>query len=224
MREAQDSASEPIAYSRVTKGGLPNLKPGTVDHIMKPPRPHRGVGTTQHRPAARPPQWHRARAREAGTTAAMRQHNHRRARTATATPRHRPQPAARRAGRRPAEPVLSLPRPPPGGPRTTASTTERRRPHTHDTKHKRRRMPAPGSANHPNRVPPTHNKAGTPTPSRLHQVQIRQCKNIDRNTKQQLHEHFCWLLPYVTFYFFFCFKSNIFTKRNKNENSRTFYD
>ena len=54
MREAQDSASEPIAYSRVTKGGLPKLKPGTVNHIMKPPRPHRGVGTTQHRPAARP--------------------------------------------------------------------------------------------------------------------------------------------------------------------------
>ena len=224
MREAQDSASEPIAYSRVTKGGLPKLKPGTVDHIMKPPRPHRGVGTTQHRPAARPRNdIARGRARPAqpppldGITSAA---------------RGRP-PPHRDTGRSqpPAAPdadqlsqFSACRAPPPGGPRTTASTTERRRPHTHDTKHKRRRMPPPGSANHPNRVPSTHNKAGTPTPSRLHQVQIRQCKNIDRNTKQQLHEHFCWLLPYVTFYFFFCFKSNIFTKRNKNENSRTFYD
>ena len=60
MREAQDSASEDIPSTRIARGGLPKLKPGTVDHTMKPPQPHRRVGTAQHRQTSRPLQWHTA--------------------------------------------------------------------------------------------------------------------------------------------------------------------
>ena len=189
MREAQDSASEPIAYTRVTKGGLPKLEPGTVDHIMKPPRPHRGVCTTQHLPAARSPQWHSARPRAAGTTTAKRRR---------APPRadghHRPPPRA--DGHRHAATPAAASGPPRRTPTSWASSQpavphrradrghqpappERRQPRAHDTKDKRHRMPPPESANHHTGHHPPTTKQEPPArqpkdTSRLHQVHIRQ--------------------------------------------------
>ena len=199
MREAQDSASEPIAYTRVTKGDLAKLEPGTVDHIMKPPRPHRGVCTAQHLPAARSPQWHSARPRAAGTPPPN-DGARRRARTAAATPRHRPQPAARRAGRRPAEPVLSLLCPTAAGPRTPAGATRATVAARPRHQGQATQNATTGVRQPPHRAPPTHNKAGTPStaaqgyqqnaPGAYQTIVFRQCsKYLQQNCAWMCARH-----------------------------------